>query len=197
MEFRSIVQSCVRSPPVQQVRYIIKLTSAVPRDFTLTEETALEEERSRRLSRQESNLSRRMSGGDPDIFRTHSRRTSLDTRRSTTGIPTIFEDANQTQSPEAEAGPIGAGSGAGAGAGPRPTTPPQQMRSSFNTGLPRTNTTTSSPRSLSFSLPTRPSVERSPIATKASLPSGALTPVKEMSLSRNPSRVDEGEPKTA
>lgn len=152
----------------------------VPRDFTLTEETALEEERSRRLSRISSNL----ASGDPDIFRTHSRRASMDTRRSAT--------ANTHAS--------GSGGAAGVGPGsldrsippipenqlePRPVTPPQQIRSSLEK-----RTVSTSPRSLSFSLPTKPNVERSPVAGKASLPPGALTPVKESALSRNPSRAD-------
>lgn len=180
----------------------------MPRDFTLAEEADLEE-RSRRLSRAESNLSRRMSG-DTDVYRTHSRRTSLDTTRRSTanGITPIFENPSSGPARErgswSEAGPAGPAGygGPGGSGGILPTTPPHQIRSSFSNALPRTNTTTtsSSPRSLSFSLPTRPSVERSPIATKASLPTGALTPVEEGSLSRNPSRVEderEQEPKTA
>jgi hypothetical protein len=106
-------------------------------------------------------LSRMSSNLDQDINRVHSRRGSRDTvQRSGTG--------NSFQHD-------------------RPTTPPNQIRSSMSKSL--NTTTTQSPR-LSFSLPSKPSFERSPVM-RSTMGTGALTPVKENMLSRNVSRADE------
>jgi hypothetical protein len=134
----------------------------VPRDFTAAEEQAFDEERSRRLSRMSSNLSE-------GAYRTHSRRESRDTQTQ----PQRSGTANSFSALGTE----------------RPTTPPNQIRSSISKSL--TTNPTHSPRSLSFSLPTKPSFERSPVMRSTlATGTGALTPVKENMLSRNPSRAD-------
>lgn len=131
----------------------------LPRDFTAAEEQALDEERSRRLSRQSSNFAE----GD---FRTHSRRGSRDTVPQRSGTGNSFS----AFPPD------------------RPSTPPNQIRSSISKSL--TTTATHSPRALSFSLPTKPSFEKSPVMRSTIAGTGALTPVKENMLSRNPSRAE-------
>ena len=133
----------------------------LPRDFTAAEEQALEEDFSRRLSRMSSNLA------EGDLSRGHSRRGSRDT------IPQRSGTGNSFSAPGAE----------------RPSTPPNQMRSSFSKSI--NTTTTHSPRALSFSLPQKPSFERSPVMRSTlATGTGALTPVKENMLSRNPSRAE-------
>jgi len=135
----------------------------LPRDFTAAEEQALDEERSRRLSRMSSNLS---DGG----FMSHSRRGSRDT---------------QSQQQPQRSGTANSFSATT----DRPSTPPNQLRSSISKSM--TTTATHSPRALSFSLPTKPSFERSPVMRSTmATGTGALTPVKENMLSRNPSRAD-------
>jgi hypothetical protein len=140
----------------------------LPRDFTAAEEQALEEDFSRRLSRMSSNLAE----GD---FRTHSRRGSRDTVPQRSGTVNSFSA-------------LGTGTGAGADTD-RPSTPPNQKRSSISKSV--TTQATHSPRALSFSLPQKPSFDRSPIM-RSTMPTGtgALTPVKENMLSRNVSRAD-------
>ena len=109
-------------------------------------------------------LSRMSSNLEQDINRVQSRRGSRDTMPQRSGTANSFQND-------------------------RPSTPPNQMRSSISKSL--NTTTTHSPR-LSFSLPSKPSFERSPVMRSTMGPgTGALTPVKENMLSRNVSRADE------
>jgi len=111
-------------------------------------------------------LSRMSSNLADDIDRVHSRRGSRDTMPQRSGTANSFQND-------------------------RPSTPPNQMRSSISKSI--NTTTTHSPR-LSFSLPSKPSFEPSPVmrSTMGMGPgTGALTPVKENMLSRNVSRADE------
>lgn len=106
-------------------------------------------------------LSRMSSNMADDIDRIQSRRGSRDTMPQRSGTANSFQND-------------------------RPSTPPNQMRSSISKSV--NTATTHSPR-LSFSLPSRPSFERSPVM-RSTMGTGALTPVKENMLSRNVSRAD-------
>jgi hypothetical protein len=145
----------------------------LPRDFTAAEEQALEETFSRRLSRMSSNL-------EQDINRIHSRRESRDTMPHRSGTGTSFQNDRpsfQNDRPSFQ--------------NDRPSTPPNQIRSSISKSI--NTTTTHSPRALSFSLPSKPSFERSPVMRSTmgmGAGTGALTPVKENMLSRNVSRAE-------
>ena len=121
----------------------------LPKDFTATEEAALEETRSRRYSR-------RGSTGVPEEFLASLRRESMSMNNPYTG---------RRESDE------------------RPPSTGRRGSSPLGTGRSRSDSNNpSSPSTIQFALP-RTSTDqrnRSPVARKG----GALTPVKESSMSR-------------